>query len=129
MFLHNPVWDVSLFFACLFLFRIFILVDKTANEDVKLLAKHSNLWIRLGLWVCFLGAVIYMTLSDFSMIDGRYYVVCLHILFAIIYLIGIYGNFVGFKYGPKNDEYREKNLFQLKAIIVLTALMLIVYFF
>lgn len=129
MFLHNPALDVCMFFVCLYLFRVFILVDETANEDVKLLAKHSNCCIRLGLWICVLGSVIYMTLSDFSTIDGRYYAECVHIPFAVAYLLAIYSNFVCYKYGPKDEAYRQKNLLQLQAIIALPCIFLLMYFF
>jgi hypothetical protein len=128
MFLHNPVLDVCLVFACLYSFRSFILVDETANEDVELLVKHSKLWIRFVLWICELGFVTYMTLTDFSIIDGRYYIECLHILVAMAYLEGVYGNFVGFKYGPKDEANRRKNLSQLRAIIALPIIALFIYF-
>lgn len=128
MFLHSPVLDVCLFLACLQLFRVFVLVDETANEEVKLLTKHIKLWIRLVSWICVFGSIIYMTLTDFAMIDGRYYVECIHIPFVAFYLMGIYCNFVSWKYGPKDKVYREKNLFQLEAIIVLTLLMAFIVF-
>ena len=128
MFLHNPVLDVIWVFACLYIFRSSVLGDETANEDTKLLAKHSKLWIRLVLWICVLGSVIYMTLTDFSMIDGKYYVECLHIPAAVVYLVGVYGNFVGFKYGPKDEANRRKNLSQLRAIIALPIIALFIYF-
>ena len=128
MFLHNPVLDVVCFFACLYIFRPSVLSDETANEDEKLLAKHSKLWVRLVLWICVFGSVVYMTLTDFSMIDGKYYVVCLHIPFAVVYLVGIYDNFIGFKYGPKDEAHRRKNLSQLRAIIALPIIALFIYF-
>ncbi len=124
MFLHNPVLDVISVFACLYIFQSFILGDETANEDTKLLLKHSKFWIRFWLWLCVLGSVIYMTLSDFSLIDGKYYVFFLHIPFAVVYIVGVYGNFVSYKYGPKDSKSREKNLHQLFSIIAMTILIL-----
>lgn len=128
MFLHNPVLDVIWLFACLYIFRSSVLGNESANEDMKLLVKHSKLWIRFVLWICILGSVIYMTLSDFSLIDGKYYIEFLHIPIAVIYLVGVYGNFVGFRYGPKDEVNRQKNLSQLRAIIALPIIALLIYF-
>lgn len=128
MFLHSPVLDIGMFFSLLYLFRMFILVDETANEDAKLLVKHSKLWIRVGLWMFSLCALIYITLSDFSMIDGKFYIECWHILFAMFYLLGVYDNFVGYKYGSKDLKNRKKSLHQLLSIIAVTILILFIYF-
>lgn len=51
MFLHSPVLDTIVFVMCLLLFRELVVGDETANEDARLLMKHSKLWVRFGLWI------------------------------------------------------------------------------
>ena len=128
MFLHSPVLDTIALIMCLPIFREFVLVDETANEDARLLTKHSTLWVRFGLWIILFLGVSYITLSDFSVLDGRYYNECIYTLLAMLYLVGVYGNYVCYKYGPKNELYKQKNLLQLEAIILLPILFLLMYF-
>ena len=42
MFLHSPVLDTIVFVMCLLLFRKLVVGDETANEDARLLMKHST---------------------------------------------------------------------------------------
>ena len=72
MFLHSPVLDTIVLIICLPLFREFVIVDETANEDARLLTKHSKLWVRFGLWIILFLGISYITLSDFLVLDGRY---------------------------------------------------------
>ena len=65
MFLHSPVLDTIVFVMCLLLFRELVVGDETANEDARLLMKHSKLWGRFGLWIILFLGVSYITLSDF----------------------------------------------------------------
>ena len=69
MFLHSPVLDTIVFVMCLLLFRELVVGDETANEDARLLMKHSKLWVRFGLWIILFLGVSYITLSDFWVLD------------------------------------------------------------
>lgn len=99
MFLHSPVLDTIVFVMCLLLFRELVVGDETANEDARLLMKHSKLWVRFGLWIILFLGVSYITLSDFFVLDGRYYNECVYILLVMLYLVGVYGNYVCYKHG------------------------------
>lgn len=129
MFLHSPILDTIVLIVWLSLFREFVLSGNTANKAVKLLTQHVKLWIRFGVWVILSVGISYMTLSDFSLLDGRYYNECVYTLLTVLYLIGVYGNFVGYKYGPRNDAFKQKNSLQRKAMILLPILILLMYFF
>ena len=129
MFLHSPVLDTIVFVMCLLLFRELVVGDETANEDARLLMKHSKLWVRFGLWIILFLGVSYITLSDFFVLDGRYYNECVYILLVMLYLVGVYGNYVCYKHGPKNASSKQRNLLQLEAIILLPVLFLLMYFF
>lgn len=76
---------------CLLLFRELVVGDETANEDARLLMKHSKLWVRFGLWIILFLGVSYITLSDFWVLDGRYYNECVYTLLVMLYLAGVYG--------------------------------------
>ena len=129
MFLHSPVLDTIVFVMCLLLFRELVVGNETANEDARLLMKHSKLRVRFGLWIILFLGVSYITLSDFLVLDGRYYNECVYTLLVMLYLIGVYGNYVCYKHGPKNESYKQRNLLQLEAIILLPVLFLLMYFF
>lgn len=107
---------------CLLLFRELVVGDETANEDARLLMKHSKLWVRFGLWIILFLGVSYITLSDFWVLDGRYYNECVYTLLVMLYLAGVYGNYVCYKHGSKNESYKQRNLLQLEAIILLPVL-------
>ena len=61
MFLHSPVLDTIVFVMCLLLFRKLVVGDETANEDARLLMKHSKLWVRFGLWIILFLAIAVRT--------------------------------------------------------------------
>ena len=68
MFLHSPIIDIIMLGCCLYLFNVFILVNETANEDVKLLASHSKLWLRFIVWLLVLLGSLYIFLSDIDIL-------------------------------------------------------------
>lgn len=129
MFLHSPIIDIIMLGCCLYLFNVFILVNEMANEDVKLLASHSKLWLRFIVWLLVLLGSLYMLLSDIDILCGEYYNLVVFFLLLVLYLVGVFGAFVSYKYGPKDYESKLKDQLQIEALICLPIVFLFMYLF
>ena len=128
MFWRSPlldfVWIISLAF---FLKHYLFLIDLTDEE--KRIVLYSKSWARILIVLSLVVEVCYVVGSDLALFNGKYYIHCLGMCAITFYFCGLWGTYIGHKYGPKTSEYKESLRIQIQAAIALPCIFLLMYFF
>ena len=128
MFWRSPLFDLALIISTLIFLKHFLL-RKDLTEEELLLIKHSHNWIRFCVVISIAMELSYVVGADIALLDGEYYIQCLILCVATIYIGAIWATYIGYKYGPKNYEYTESLKTRIQAAIVLPLIFILMYFF
>ncbi len=128
MFWGSPLFDFALT-VFLFVFLRHYLFLRGLNDEQKRFVLYSYTWIRILIVLSIAAEVCYVVGSDIALFDGKYYIHCLATCSITIYICGLWGIYIGHRYGPKTSEYKESLKTRVQAAIGLAIVALLMYFF
>ena len=127
------MWDSPLIDFILMVFMVFFLKHylflKDLNDEEKRFVLFSKYWIRILVVLSIVGEVSYVVGSDIALFDGKYYIHCLCACCTTFYFCTLWGIYIGYKYGPKDNEYKESLKIRVQAAVILLVIVLLMYIF
>ena len=128
MFLGAPLLDFALMCCMVSILKNYFFL-KNLNDEEKRFVLYSKTWARILIVLSIVGEISYVIGSDIALFDGKYYIFCLGSYFVTIYFCALWGIYIGYKYGPKDNEYKESLKIRIQAAIALPCIFLLMYFF
>ncbi len=128
MFWGAPLLDFALMCCMVSILKSYFFLEDL-NDEEKRLVVFSKTGIRILIVLSLVLEIGYVVGSDIGLFNGKYYLYCLGAYFVTFYLCALWENYIDYKYGPKDKEYKESLKIRVQAAVILLVIVLLMYVF
>ena len=128
MYRNNVIYDIFLFFVCVYLIKTFLL-KKTLSEKELFLINHSKPWLRITVIIAILMQISYIFLCDIGIFSGVLYTCISSLLLFTVLMTFAMICFLKWRHGAKDWETRYETEMIIEGIIVIIFIYVMIHLF